>query len=293
MFKKTMKRITCGALALASVVACGSTLAACETSHPEVEMVVEFGGETYTLNYKLYRKIAPTTVNHFIWLAENGYYDGVCVHDYDADNLKMYTGAYTVAEEEDDEDGLAYKDYYDFVVNSSEYGNFPHSVWRDEDKSMPLHTLYGEFESNKVTVEGSGALKEDFGTLTMYYNPKTTIERVYGKRVESEDGEVSRREYKYNSATSMFYISLVTSETATPDYCTFAKLDEDSVSVLEDLEDAINNYVNDEDEDAEFTTAHTVRVDADDAIVGETVKELTFDVPNDPIVIKSVKVTKY
>lgn len=291
MFKKTMKRITCGALALASVAACGSTLAACETSHPEVEMVIEFEGETYTLDYTLYRKVAPTTVNHFIWLAENGYYDGLCVHDYDADNLKMYTGAYSVATEEDDEDGLAYKDYYDFVKSSSDYGNFPHSVWRDEDKTMPLYTLYGEFESNKVTVE-NGALKESFGTLTMYYNSKTTIERVYGKRVDGEDGEVSKREYKYNSATSMFYISMVTTETATSDYCTFAKLDEDSVSVLEDLQAAINAYVG-EEEDDEFTSAHTVRVDEDDMIVGETVKEVKFDVPNSPIVIKSVKVTKY
>lgn len=291
MFKKAMKRITCGALALASVVACGSTLAACETSHPEVEMVIEFGGETYTLEYKLYRKVAPTTVNHFIWLAENGYYDGVCVHDYDADNLKMYTGAYTVAEDEDDADGLAYKDYYSFVENSSEYGNFPHSVWRDEEKTIPLHTLYGEFESNKVTVQ-SGALKESFGTLTMYYHSKTTIERVYGKRVDSESGDVSKRDYKYNSATSMFYISLVGSETTTNDYCTFAKLDEGSVAVLEELEDAINSYVGEEESD-EFTTQRSVRVDEDDAIVGETVKEVTFDVPNDPIVIKSVKVTKY
>ena len=292
MFKKTMKRITCGALALASVVACGSTLAACETSHPEVEMTIEFGGKTYELNYKLYRKIAPTTVNHFIWLAENGYYDGVCVHDYDADNLKMYTGAYTATDDEDDEDGLVYKDYYDFVKNSSDYGNFPHSVWRDADKTMPLYTLYGEFESNKVTVEGSGALKESFGTLTMYYHPKNPIVSVYGKRVDSKDGEVFKREYKYNSATSMFYISLITTDTPTKDYCTFATLDEDSVSVLEDLEDAINAYVG-EDDDDEFTTGHTVRVDADDAIVGETVKEITFEVPNDPIVIKSVKVTKY
>ena len=291
MFKKTMKRITCGALALASVAACGSTLAACETSHPEVQMVIEFEGETYTLDYTLYRKVAPTTVNHFLWLAENGYYDGLCVHDYDADNLKMDTGAYSVATEEDDEDGLVQKDYFDFVKNSSDYGNFPHSVWRDEDKTMPLYTLYGEFESNKVTVE-NGALKESFGTLTMYYNSKTTIERVYGKRVDGEDGEVSKREYKYNSATSMFYISMVTTETATSDYCTFAKLDEDSVSVLEDLQAAINAYVG-EEEDDEFTSAHTVRVDEDDMIVGETVKEVKFDVPNSPIVIKSVKVTKY
>jgi cyclophilin family peptidyl-prolyl cis-trans isomerase len=203
----------------------------------------------------------------------------------------MYTGAYSVATEEDDEDGLVQKDYYDFVKNSSDYGNFPHSVWRDEEKTIPLYTLYGEFESNKVTVE-NGALKENFDTLTMYYNTKTTIERVYGKRVDSDNGEVSKREYKYNSATSMFYISMVTTETATSDYCTFAKLDEDSVSVLEDLQAAINAYVGEEEGD-EFTSAHTVRVDEDDIIVGETVKEVKFDVPNSPIVIKSVKVTKY
>ena len=79
MAKKTLKKITCTALAFASVFACAATATACETARPQVEMKIEFNGETYTLEYELYRKIAPTTVSHFIWLADNGYYDGLCV----------------------------------------------------------------------------------------------------------------------------------------------------------------------------------------------------------------------
>ena len=67
--KKTLKKITCGILAAVSVFGCAATLTACETSHPEVEMKVEFNGETYTLDYKLYRELAPQTVKHFLWFA--------------------------------------------------------------------------------------------------------------------------------------------------------------------------------------------------------------------------------
>ena len=127
-------------------------------------MQIEFNGETYNLNYKLYRKIAPTTVEHFLYLADNGYYDGLCVHDYDADNLRMYTGGYTVATDETDSDGLEYKSYYDAIAAFDNYGKFPVSVWRDDNKKNPTYTLYGEFKNNNFEVK-KGALKESFGSL--------------------------------------------------------------------------------------------------------------------------------
>ena len=75
MFKKTMKKIACTALAITSVVACAGTFTACETAHPEVKMVLQFNNKNYDLEYKLYRNIAPSTTNHFLWLVENGYYN--------------------------------------------------------------------------------------------------------------------------------------------------------------------------------------------------------------------------
>ena len=295
MSKKMMKRIACNAVAVLGAAACLCTATACETAHPEVEMTISFNGNDYTLEYELYRKVAPSTVEHFMALVENDYYNGLCVHDYDDSGLKMYTGAYSVATDAEDEDGLTYKSYYEVVQG---YENFPISVWQDSAKSTPLYTVYGEFDANGFQVE-NGAKKQSYGSLTMYYHDKSTTAKAYVPYLNADkEGELATRQYKYNSATSQFYISLSTNETSNSQYCTFATLSEDSVEVLEDLQDAIadyiaENYGEEEDANAAFTTEQEVTVDEDDLYVGKKAKAQKFDVPNEPIVIKEVKVTKY
>lgn len=294
MFKRTMKKLACSVLAIASVTACMSTFTACETAHPEVEMTIEFNGKTYTLDYVLYRDVAPSTVNHFLWLAENGYYNGLCVHDYDAANKVMYTGGYSY----DEEDGITYKDYYTTVaeLNKKATANgataFPYSVYADREKTNPLYTLYGEFEDNSFQVENGDKVAE-FGALTMYYTPKTNCEdRVYV--VRNDDDSLSGRDYKYNSATSQFYITLNENNTNSAAYCTFATLDEDSVSDLQELQTAIEAYIGaGDEEDVDFTTVKKVTVDEDDPYVGDQELSQSYDVPVEPIVIKSVTVSKY
>ena len=94
----------------------------------------------------------------------------------------------------------------------------------------------------------------------------------------------------------MFYISMTETETTNNDYCTFATLEEDGVEELKELMEAIDEYIDatyGEEDDKEFTEQKTVRVDEDDAIVGEVTTNKKFNVPNKAIVIKSVKVTKY
>ena len=221
MSKKIFKKIACSALAAISVFGCAGTFTACKTSNPEVKMQIEFNGETYTLKYKLYRKIAPKTVEHFMWLAENGYYDGLCIHDYDATALKMYTGAYVATA--DKENGLEYKEYYKTIMSYEDIDSFPHSVWKDSKKTAPTYTLYGEFwEGNSFKVK-NGNLKQSFGSLTMYYTPKTDcVAEVYVER--ASDKKTDPKLYRYNSATSLFYITFSNSTTANNNYCTFATL---------------------------------------------------------------------
>ena len=91
---KPLKKIMCAALAGVSVFASVAMFSSCTTSHPEVEMKLSFNDKSYTLQYKLYRKIAPSTVQHFLELVENGYYDGLCIHNYDAGTSRLYTGGY-------------------------------------------------------------------------------------------------------------------------------------------------------------------------------------------------------
>ena len=296
MAKRMIKRMACNVLAIASVCACVGTFTACETSHPKVEMTIEFNGEEYTLDYKLYRKIAPSTVAQFLWLADNGYYDGLCIHDYDSSGAKLYTGAYKAAGADDD-DGLEYVPYYETIKTFKNYADFPVSVWMNEDKATPTYTVYGEFSNNNFTVE-NGALKQSFGSLTMYYTDKDTEDRVYTTYLGGDrKGETVAREYKYNSATSQFFISLSETTASSAKYCTFATLDEDSEDILEDLEDAIEDYIEAEyGEEAtveDFVTEQSVTVDEDDPFVGKKAKKATYEVPNKPIVIKKITVKKY
>lgn len=301
MFKKTLKKIACSALAITSVVACAGTFTACETAHPEVRIELQFNKKTYTLDYQLYRNIAPSTTNHFMWLVENGYYNNLCVHNYDATNQRMYTGGYSATTAADDDDGLIYKSYYTevakYVANAKTA--FPATVWLNDNKTNPTYTVYGEFEDNGFKVE-NGDIDQTFGSLTMYYNKKDTTESIYTPYLKSDkQDEVALRKYSTNSATSLFYISLYEEALDNSAYCTFATLDEDSVEMLQefksDLEEFIkaNHSENEDGETNSFTSAKSVAVDQDDRFVGEKDTKITFNIPKTSIIIKSITVTKY
>ncbi|MBQ8658269.1 MAG: peptidylprolyl isomerase, partial [Clostridia bacterium] len=259
MFKKALKKILCATLALGSVVASAATFAGCTTDRPEAEIKIEFNDKTYTLEYTLYRKIAPATVSHFIKLADGGYYKNMLVHDY-ADS-KMYTGGYEY-KADDLAGSLALNYEKDYFATVAGYKNFPITVWDDENRKEPTYTLYGEFSKNNFQVE-NGALKQSYGALTMYYTPKDTEETVTIKRADG-DGYTNGKGYEYNSATSLFSINLSTTETSNTSYCTFAKLSSDSKSTLEKLQKAIASYINtlgtEEDAENEFTESVTVYV---------------------------------
>ena len=286
---KSMKKILCTALSAVSVFGCLATATACETARPKVEMEIEFNGETYTLEYELYRKLAPSTVNQFLWLAGNGYYDGLCVHDYNASSYtRLYTGAYTYSAE----NGLTYKSYYEEIKNFENYGEYPASVWMS-DKATPTYTVYGEFSDNNFKVT-NGNLKETFGSLTMYYFDKDTTAKVYTPYLKAEkEGEFASRSYKYNSATSMFYITLSEGEVNNTKYCTFATLAEDSVETLKDFKEALDALIDSYEDEDSFVTENEMLVDQDDAFVGGKKTKKTFRTPNTAIVIKKVTVKKY
>ncbi len=278
---KNLKRYISMALAITGVCACAATLTACETPHPEVQITLSFDGETYTLDYVLYRNVTPSTVNHFLALAENKYYDGLCVHDYTTGAL--YTGAYSYESEK-----LVYKNYFDTVADY-----IPQTVWTDEAKENPTYTLYGEFEANNFSVE-NGDLSESFGALVMYYSDKNTESEVYVKR--NQDGKLALRAYEKNSATSQFFISLNEKASSNNDYCVFATLKDSSVSVLKNLQTAIADYIADtygEDEETDFVTKTTMKIDEDDEVLGGSGSNVTYEVPNEPIVVTSVQVKKY
>lgn len=293
MLKKMMKKIISGTLALASVMACAGTFTACETAHPEFTMKISFNGETYEMDYYLYRKVAPATTEHFIWLVDSGYYNGLCVHDYNTTSNRMYTGGYVATDLEGDTDGLLPRNYYEFVEKHKDLASFPHSVWSDSKQQNSLYTLRGEFKSNSFEVE-SGALKPEFGSLTMYYHSNQATDDVYVE-YESRDG-VATRQYKYNSATSLFYIALSSSATVNSDFCTFALLQSGSKDDLEDLLEAIDAYIDSnygENSEDSFTESHSVIVGENDKLLDDYETVVSYSVPQSKIVIESIEMTKY
>ncbi len=276
-----LKRLISSILATTAVVGGVGMMTACETAHPEVCIVISFEGKDYELNYSMSRKLTPATTAHFLKLVEEEYYTNLCVHNYADD--RMYTGAYSYDANEENNGGLVYKKYYDVVKN---YENFPVSVYTEDD--VTTYNLCGEFSDNHFEWEKGEALKETFGSLTMFYTDKKSNEDRVSVQHPDTEGRLMR-DYKENSATSQFFISLTTTEKSNTKYCTFATLDEDDVETLESLKTAITNYLTDnEDGKEEFT----LNIDEDDAYVGESNHTATYNVLASPVVIKSVKITK-
>ncbi len=280
-----LKKIISSMLAVTSAFACVSMFSACETAHPKVEMQLSFNNVNYTLEYKLYRKIAPATVNHFLALTDAKFYDDTIVHNYQSS--KMYAGAYEYDASE--EYGLKYLDYY---TEAAKIESFPHTVWVDAEKTTPTYTLFGEFANNNFKVE-SGAKKENFGSLTMYYTDKgDSASRVTAQHPDAE--KAGSRDYADNCTTSMFYISLSETEKSNAGYCTFATLTEDSVETLKDLQAAIAAYIEaNYDGEDDFVESATVVVDTDDRYVANEQKRVTYSVPKTSIKINYVKTLKY
>ena len=299
---RTFKKFLCLALTTATVAGGALSLAGCTTDHPEVEMVLAFNGKSYTLEYKLYRKKAPNTVNHFLALVENGYYNekngkNICIHDYSSS--KWYAGAYEYDTAADENDGfLSYRDYFS-IVKTFENKDFV-SVWLDAEKTLPTYTLYGEFDNNGMSMKQGTFLAQSFGSLAMVYEDKGANASEYNVYVERVDGKgVRSMTYEMNSATSAFSINL-TGTGVDKNHATFATLQEDSTDELTALQNAIKAYIDEhfpeaeEGEEApEFAKKVELQYGEGDPFVSEAELVVEYDVPAEPILIKSVKVLKY
>lgn len=280
-------------MALAGVAVTVPMLTGCNTDHPEAKITIKFDGAEYVLKYKMYRNMYPQTVQHFIELTDNGFYNNMIVHNYQTSNL--YTGGYTYREDDEwsytqsyleGEDGL--RDYLDAVSKEDEYQTLasdttkitPSVYWNylsDVGYSQPLTTLIGEFSSNQHKIE-SGALKNSYGALKMYYSTKTDVkERVYLKKYGSVPGVLG--EYRYNRATSLFSIYTGSSTSTDSSYCIFATLK--NREQLEALKTAIARNL--------LTDDVKLYVDKFE----ENPVEESYRVTKTPIVIKSIEITKY
>ncbi len=302
MKKKLLRRAF--AVGTTALIAVGSMamFAGCTTSNnPEITITYTFNGEDYEVDYILSRIDAPKTVQHFIELADAGFYDGLVIHDYQSNAL--YTGGYRL-ETTDGQSELVEVDYLTEVkALEQEKGiTFTQSVWMDEARTQPLYAVYGEFSKNGVEQENGKELSATQGALVMYYTDKGTgSEQVWVQRADGgtdNDGEEYQAlSYKYNSATSLFYTFTGENITSSDSYCVFGMASDYAGQMTDGLLAAINDYIDTLDEDASFTTSLTnQKLNTYDPFRSVQTAGLTADflTPIDmPIIVKSVVVNKY
>ena len=299
MRKKFLYRVA--AIGSSALILAGSAalFAGCTTSnYPEVTITYSFNGEDYAVTYRLSRVDAPRTVQHFIELADAGFYDGMVVHDYQDYTIK--SGGYRL------EDGeLVEVDYLSEVQRLEEEQGieFTQSVWADEERTIPLYSVYGEFSANGVENENGKEYVHEAGALVMYYTDKGSgNEQVWVERADGgadNDGEAYQQlGYGYNSITSLFYTFTGESRTSADDtYCVIGMATNYSEAMTNGLLAAISEYEDTLDEEATFTeTQSAVPLNQYDYFPSVRAAGLTddFETPlTKPIIIKSVEVTKY
>ena len=295
MKKKLLSRAV--SIGAAAVLSAGALVmfAGCTSNNPEVTITYTFNNADYEVDYVLSRADAPNTVQHFIELADAGFYDGLAVHDYDG--ARMYTGGYYFENGE-----LVEVDYFSKVkeLEAAQEMTFTQSVWSDAACTAGLYTLYGEFSGNGVEHENR-ELAATAGALVMYYTDKGNFNGdVYVNRVDGgkdNDGQATQPvKYKYNSATSLFYTFLGENDTEVGSYALFGQAKSFDAQLTNGLLAAISEYEETLEEDVTFTEEVTMKRDSFDPFeeVRKAGNKDTFDTPVDmPIIVKSVVVTKY
>lgn len=322
VLRKTIARAACFLLAALLLVGTVFMFTSCQSSNPKVTITVSFNNRTYNLEYRLYRKFFPATVQHFIELADAGYYNGLCFHDYD-EAVGMFTGGYVYDEASSGNTntrGLVGREYFSWIEENDveltqtvfahvDDGNVP-------DQSTGLNTVAGEFGQNNYSIENNeknyGAKKE--GSLVMYYNgdakegirnTNVTVRRNTRRAEDDATGITGdarwyeTRSYIYNSATSLFYISFESESSVSSEYCVFGELyNDDAEEMYDSLMAAIDSYISSidadtEDEEDPFTEEATMNIETGDWYYADYNLRATYDVPVRPIVIEQVRVDRY
>lgn len=301
MKKNFLRRaVAVGATALIAVSSV-AMFAGCTTSNnPEVTITYTFNGKDYAVDYVLSRVDAPKTVQHFIELADAGFYDGLVIHDYQDYTLK--TGGYKI-----ENNTLVEVDYLTTVkALEADGASFTQSVWADEERTIPLYSVYGEFSANGVEQENGKEYVHSEGALVMYYTPKKgqggTDEQVWVQRADggadNDGNEYQRLGYEYNSITSLFYTFTGESRTESDSvYCVIGKVKNYTEQMEEGLLAAITEYEDTLEEEDSFTTElKNQPLNRYDYFRNVQTAGLTADYAAPllmPITVKSVKVTKY
>jgi cyclophilin family peptidyl-prolyl cis-trans isomerase len=307
--RKKIKQALCVAASAVMLGVSALTFTSCESSWPKVTLEIGFNGKTYSIAYKLYRKFYPQTVRHFLELTALGYYTNLAFHNYNSTG--MFTGSFEYDETE--ANNLKEKDYFAWAEQQTLTQSVFEAVDDGKVPTKGLNTLIGEFTANSYSIENNdkkyGAEKE--GCLVMYYEPNSsaslqqyvTVKRNT-KRSKSDIFESNearyydQRDYSMNCATSQFYITFNnTTSSVNKNYCVFGELfNDDAEDTYDSLTSAIKTFISNNygDDDDDFVEEVSYDVYVDDPYLGNgLVDPVTYSVPQEPIVLKRVRINRY
>ena len=324
MSKKIKKALL--AAALAALVGVSAGVSACgKTNHPNARITIEFNEKTYVIDYMLYRNMYPQTVQHFIELADEGFYNETIVHDYKS--VEWFSGAYSYNGEYGEGNDRAKTDYnvsysrdamreyleanckekayYSLVTEGIKNGTFSASVYSGSipntdnegnvllSSDYALPTVIGEFSANKHKIENDKGLTASYGSLKMFYYKKD-VKSVY---VQNSVGQVLYGDYNYNCATSLFSMQVSNSPLYDADkYAVFGQLKNDAAKdTLQDLTSAISDYITALGSSQKWSKSVATQVDREDKYADEGGRDIdvTFTMTSMPLIIRSVEIIKH
>lgn len=307
-FQKTASALVCALLCCALLLGCALLFVGCESDYPEIRITLTFNDndedteDEYVLDYKLYRRIYPQTVAHYLELADLGFYDGTVVHDYRSD--RMVAGGYTYEDlASSDVSELKPLDYAAATTGADGAVTLENvSTWADAEMTQPLNRLYGETSANGFSVANGTGLSNKIGAIGTYsYITKADApsRTVFGR--SSGGSAVREVNYYNNSVTSMFYLYTGSAGGSESAFCVFGELaNAASQTRFSELMTAISDYtaaMQEGDDSFTFTETVTdesvVRIADDLASVGYYEVDEGFSVPVAKLIITGVTVEKY
>ena len=153
----------------------------------DVTLEYEIDGEATekTVSFKIYSNFAPATLEHFKYLAAQGYYDGSAISDMTSSYVEF--GAYALSGNQllSKYDAATEKNYYSIITDAYVSGKTIGSG--DLARYVADYSIVGEFEKNgfggnKLDLSlGALVLKRDKGSDGSYYNTgKGTMAITFG-----------------------------------------------------------------------------------------------------------------
>ena len=143
-----MKKILSGILAAimtagvcALTTSCGDTI----KNGSKIEkctVTFDVGGKEEAIDFELYMNIAPSSIAHFKYLAEKGFYNGSAVSDV----------ASFITFGETDKDYKSLDDKYSSIINDAYVKSLKQ---KEQEMYTSKFTLVGEFENNGFKYEGT------------------------------------------------------------------------------------------------------------------------------------------